>query len=121
MVSPTFFNLSLNLAIRSSWSEPESASSLVLLLYRVSSSLAAKNIILLHGLYLFNMILLLLLIITVFILAVLGLCCCTGTFCSFSEEGLLFIAIQWLLTATASLLQSTGSRHTDSGVTACEL
>ena len=30
MVFPTFFNLSLNLAIRSSWSEPQSAPSLVL-------------------------------------------------------------------------------------------
>ena len=31
MVFPTFFNLSLNLAIRSSWSEPHSAPGLVLL------------------------------------------------------------------------------------------
>ena len=30
VVFPTFFNLSLNLAIRSSWSEPQSASGLVL-------------------------------------------------------------------------------------------
>ena len=46
MVFPTFFNLSLNLAIRSSWSEPQSAFSLVfadciellhLLLQRISS------------------------------------------------------------------------------------
>ena len=29
MVSPTFFNLSLKLAIRSSWSEPQSAPGLV--------------------------------------------------------------------------------------------
>ena len=29
MVFPTFFNLSLNLAIRSSWTEPQSAPSLV--------------------------------------------------------------------------------------------
>ena len=29
MVFPTFFNLSLNLAIRSSWSEPQSAPGLV--------------------------------------------------------------------------------------------
>ena len=29
VVSPTFFNLSLNLAIRSSWSEPQSAPGLV--------------------------------------------------------------------------------------------
>ena len=42
---PTFFNLSLNLAIRSSWSEPQSAPSLVCWLCRVSPSLAAKNII----------------------------------------------------------------------------
>ena len=31
VVFPTFFNLSLNLAIRSSWSEPQSAPALVLL------------------------------------------------------------------------------------------
>ena len=41
-----FFNLSLNFAIRSSWSEPQSASGLVFCwLYRVCPSLAAKNII----------------------------------------------------------------------------
>ena len=46
VVFPTFFNLSLNLAIRSSWSEPQSAPSLVFgQLYRASPSLAAKNII----------------------------------------------------------------------------
>ena len=45
MVFPNFFNLSLNLAIRSSWSEPQSALSLFCWLYRVSPSLAAKNII----------------------------------------------------------------------------
>ena len=33
MVFPTFFNLSLNLAIRSSWSEPQSAPSLVFVNY----------------------------------------------------------------------------------------
>ena len=45
MVFPTFFNLSLNLAIRSSWSEPQSAPGLVFANYRVSPYLAAKNII----------------------------------------------------------------------------
>ena len=46
MVFPTFFNLSLNLAIRNSWSEPQSTQwSCFCWLYRVSSSLATKNII----------------------------------------------------------------------------
>ena len=40
-----FFNLSLNLAIRSSWSEPQSAPGLVFADYRASPSLAAKNIV----------------------------------------------------------------------------
>ena len=44
MVFPTFFKLSLNLAIRSSWSEIQSAPSLVFA-DRASPSLAAKNII----------------------------------------------------------------------------
>ena len=53
MVFPTFFNLSLNLAIRSSWFEPQSAPSLVfadyvellhLWLQRIYHLLAAKNI-----------------------------------------------------------------------------
>ena len=43
---PTFFNLSLSFAIRSSWSEPQSTPGLVFCwLYRASPSLAAKNII----------------------------------------------------------------------------
>ena len=45
MVFPTFFNLRLNLAIRISWSEPQSAPSLVFADCVVSPSLAAKNII----------------------------------------------------------------------------
>ena len=46
MVFPNFFNLSLNFAIRSSWSEPQSAPGLgFCLLYRTSPFLAAKNII----------------------------------------------------------------------------
>ena len=45
MVFPTFFNLSLNLAIRSSWSEPQSAPGLFCWLYRVFRSSAPKNII----------------------------------------------------------------------------
>ena len=46
VVFPTFFNLSLNLAIRSSWSEPQSAPRLVFAwLYSASPLWAAKNII----------------------------------------------------------------------------
>ena len=45
MVFPTFLNFSLKLAIRSSWSEPQSAPDLVFADYTVSPSLAAKNII----------------------------------------------------------------------------
>ena len=46
MVLPTFFNLSLNLGIRSSWSAPQSALGLVFCwLYRASLSLAANNTI----------------------------------------------------------------------------
>ena len=44
-VSPIFSNLSLNVAIWSSWYEPQSALSLVFADSRVSPSLAAKNII----------------------------------------------------------------------------
>ena len=44
-VFPTLFNLSLNLAIQSSWSEPHSAPGLVFADCIVSPSLAAKNII----------------------------------------------------------------------------
>ena len=40
VVFPTFFNLSLNLAIRSSWSEPQSTPSLVFADYRASPSCA---------------------------------------------------------------------------------
>ena len=43
MVFPTFFNLSLNLAIRSSWSEPQSAPGCFCWLYRDSPYLAAEN------------------------------------------------------------------------------
>ena len=45
VVFPTFFNLSLNMAIRSSWSEPVSSRSCFCWLYRASPSLAAKYII----------------------------------------------------------------------------
>ena len=45
VVFSTFFNFSLNLAIRSSWSEPQSDPGRFCWLYRVSPSLAAKNII----------------------------------------------------------------------------
>ena len=45
VVFPTFFNFSLNLAIRGSWSEPQSAPGLVFCwLYRASPCLATKNI-----------------------------------------------------------------------------
>ena len=45
VIFPTFSNLSVNFAIRSSWYEPQSAPSLFCWLYRASPSLAAKNII----------------------------------------------------------------------------
>ena len=45
MVFLTFFNLSVNFAIRNSWSEPQSALSYFCWLYRASTSLATKNII----------------------------------------------------------------------------
>ena len=46
MVFNTFFNLSLNFAIRSSWSEPQSApQSCFCGLYKASPSMAAKNVI----------------------------------------------------------------------------
>ena len=44
VVFSTSFNLSLNLAIRSSWSEPVSTQSCFCWLYRASPSLAIKNI-----------------------------------------------------------------------------
>ena len=47
-----------------------------------------------------------------FILAVLGLCCCVWTFSSCSEQGLLFVAVRGLLIAVASLVAEHGSRHT---------
>ena len=45
VVFPTFFNLSLNLAIRSSWSWPVSSRSCFCWPYRASPSLASKKII----------------------------------------------------------------------------
>jgi len=45
VVFPTFFNFTLNLAIRSSWSGPQSAPSLVFADCRVSPSLPEKDII----------------------------------------------------------------------------
>ena len=44
-------------------------------------------------------------------MAVLGLRCCTQAFSRCSEWGLLFVAVRRLLTAVASLLPSTSSRH----------
>ena len=43
MVFPTFFSLSLNLAIRSSWSEPQSSSGLVFADYRELLHLGCKK------------------------------------------------------------------------------
>ena len=45
VVFPTFFNLSLNLVIRSSWAKTVSSQSCFCWLYRASPSLAATNII----------------------------------------------------------------------------
>ena len=45
VVFPAFFNLSLNFAVRSSWSEPVSSQSCFCWLYRASPSSASKNII----------------------------------------------------------------------------
>ena len=43
-------------------------------------------------------------IITYLFLAVLGLPCCTGTFSSSSDQGLLFVAVRRLLISVASLV-----------------
>ena len=43
-------------------------------------------------------------------LAGLGLCCCTQTFSSCGDRGLLFAAVSGLLVAVLLLLQSMGSR-----------
>ena len=43
MVFPTFFNLSLNFTVSSSWSEPQSATGQFCWLYRASSSWVSKN------------------------------------------------------------------------------
>ena len=43
VVFPTFFNLSLNLAIRSSWSEPQSAPGLVFADYIGRSSIQSAK------------------------------------------------------------------------------
>ena len=44
-----------------------------------------------------------------------GSLCHTGALSSCSERGLPFVVVRGLLTAVASLLQSTGSRHTGFG------
>ena len=46
-----------------------------------------------------------------FFLAALSLCCCMRAFSSCSEWGLLFVAVQGLLIAVASLVAEHGSRH----------
>jgi len=77
VVFPTFFNLSLNLAIRSSWSEPQSAPGLVFVDCIVnkdaSPSLAAKNII--------NLILVL----------TIWWCLCVESSLVFLEEGVCYV------------------------------
>ena len=47
-----------------------------------------------------------------FFLALLGLHCCVQAFSSCSEQGLLFVAVKGRLIVVASLVESTGSRHT---------
>ena len=44
------------------------------------------------------------LFIYLFILAVLGLCCCSWAFSSCGEQGLLFVAVHGLLIVVASLV-----------------
>ena len=41
-------------------------------------------------------------------LLVLALHCCTWAFCSCGEQGLLFVAVPWLLIAVASLVTEHG-------------
>ena len=41
-------------------------------------------------------------------LAALGLCCCTQAFSSCGEQGLLFVAVHWLLIVVASLVAEHG-------------
>ena len=41
-------------------------------------------------------------------LAALGLCCCMRVFSSYSEQGLLFVAVRGLLIAVASLVAEHG-------------
>ena len=48
------------------------------------------------------------LIIYLFILAALGLCCCTRAFSSCGERGLLFVAVRGLLIAVAPLVVEHG-------------
>ena len=43
-----------------------------------------------------------------FFLVALGLCCCTQAFSSYSERGLLFVAVCGLLIAVASLVAEHG-------------
>ena len=45
-----------------------------------------------------------------YLLAALGLCCCTWAFSSCGEWGLLFVAVCGLLIAVASLVVEPGSR-----------
>ena len=48
------------------------------------------------------------LFIYLFILAVLGLCCCSWAFSSCGEQGLLFVAVHGLLIVVASLVAEHG-------------
>ena len=44
----------------------------------------------------------------IYLLAVLGLCCCARAFSSCGEQGLLFIVVRGLLIAVASLVVEHG-------------
>ena len=45
------------------------------------------------------------------LLAALGLCCCARAFSSYSEQGLLFVAVRGLLIAVTSLVASLVAEH----------
>ena len=46
--------------------------------------------------------------IFIYLLATLGLCCCTWAFSSCSKQGLLFVVVRGLLIAVASLVAEHG-------------
>ena len=47
----------------------------------------------------------------IYFLAALGLRCCAWAFSSCIEQGLLFVAVLWLLIVVATLVAGTGSRR----------